>query len=58
MRNIALNLKPAARLVDIMVMVLAAYFALHASAVRINHQPVHYAPAGIVLLEVPIFSVS
>ncbi len=50
MQNIALNLKPATRLVDIMIMVLAAYFALHASSVRINHPPVQAT--------VPSFSVS
>ena len=53
MRVTALNLKSSASLVDVLVMALAAYFALHASNLRINHQPAQKIPAGLTLNDNP-----
>ena len=58
MRVSAINLKPSAKLVDVLVMALAAYFALHASTLRSNHQPKQTLPAGFTQLAEPVFSVS
>ncbi len=39
MRMIAMNLKPASRLIDVTVMALAAYLALHAGLMQVRVQP-------------------
>ncbi len=58
MQKISATLKPATRLVDVLVMALAAYFALHAGAGRISNLQTDTAPAGHSVLISTNISVS